>query len=97
MVFKGTTEKCICRACHGNSDIYNPVIRNCSDIFLRTCNPSASRPFNNKTDTIILSTDGTCDIKSSACGESCTTGETCSNCNTRDTAIKRYKENNFLQ
>lgn len=97
MVFKGTTEKWICRACHGKSDIYNPVIRNCSTIFLRICDTSASSPFNNKTDTIILSTDGTCDIKSSTCGEYCMTGETCSNCKTRDNAIRIYKENNFLQ
>lgn len=84
----------VCRACYNTSHNIR-VIRNCSDIFVRTCDSFAKIPFNNKEHDIILSTKGFCDIKQYNHGD-CLAHESCNNCSAKQDAIQRYKMNNNL-
>ena len=94
MVFKRPMHNYICRACHNSQDRCI-VIKNCSGIFVRTCDTQATIQFNNKEDTIIMSTNGFCNIKEYNHGN-CLTDEDCDNCTTKNDAIRLYKQNNNL-
>ena len=85
----------VCRACYNTQD-RNQVIKNCSGIFVRTCDQNAKILFNNKEHETVLSTEGFCNIKSYSDNRRCLTNENCINCQTKNDAIRIYKQNNFL-
>ncbi len=97
MVFKdrSTNSGYVCRACY-NTQNSNNIIKNCSGIFIRTCDMYARISFNNKEHEIVLSTKGFCNIKQYNYGN-CLSNENCSNCQTKNDAIRLYKQNNNLQ
>lgn len=93
---KGTIGSYICRACYKSpSDGIHSVIPRCMSIFTRRCDRDATVLFNNKEHEIIMSVDGTCDIKQYNNGN-CLANENCNNCQTKINAIIQYKQNNSL-